>query len=76
MAVGIRNDLFRHPVDHCSDRPVMLFGEHLRGGHEHGLVPGPDRLQHGGERHHRFAGADLALQETLHRMVAGHVGSD
>ena len=47
----------------------MLFGQHLRGGHEHGLASGPDRLQHGGERHHRLAGANLTLQETLHRMV-------
>ena len=57
------------PRHHLADGLVMLFGKHLSGSHQHRLIAGADRLQHGRERHYGFAGADFALQQTLHGPV-------
>ena len=54
----------------------MLFGKHLSGSHQHRLIAGADRLQHGRERHYGFAGADFALQQTLHGPVTFKIGRD
>ena len=42
----------------------------------HLLIAGADRLQHGRERHYGFAGADFALQQTLHGPVTFKIGRD
>ena len=73
---GFTLHMFGQTSHHVGQRAVVLFGEHLRRRHQHGLSAGTDRLQHGCERHHRFAGADLTLQETLHRAVLFHIGGD
>ena len=54
----------------------MLLGEHLRRSHQHRLTARADRLQHRRQRDHGFSGADLALQQALHRIVASHIGAD
>ena len=54
----------------------MLFGEHLSRSHKHRLIPRADHLQHGGERHHGFAGSDFTLQQALHRPVTSQVSGD
>ena len=64
------------PRHHLADGLVMLFGKHLSGSHQHRLIAGADRLQHGRERHYGFAGADFALQQTLHGPVTFKIGRD
>ena len=54
----------------------MLLREQLRGGHERGLAPARHRRQRGERRDHRFPGADVALQEPVHRAVPREVGPD
>ena len=54
----------------------MLFGERLGGGHERALAAVLDRAQKRVERDHGLAGADVALQEALHRSRALEVGVD
>ena len=54
----------------------MLLGEDFGGGHEGGLEAIFDRLQAGQRRHHSLATADIALQQTAHRMRLCEVGAD
>ena len=58
------------------DPLVVLFGEHLGGRHERALVPTLDGDQEGGHRHHRLAGPDIALEESVHRVTRGEIGVD
>ncbi len=55
---------------------VMLLGEDLRGRHERGLRAGLDAKQHRGEGDQCFAGADVAVQQAVHRARRGEVGAD
>ena len=55
---------------------MMLLGEHLSGRDKHRLMAGTRRLQHGRDRDHGLTGTDLALQQALHRIFAGHVHAD
>jgi hypothetical protein len=34
------------------------------------------RGEHGGDRHHRLADADVALEQPVHRVGPGEVGGD
>ena len=55
---------------------VMLFGQQLGGRHQRGLGTdghGP-QSRHGG--YHGFTGANIALQQTQHRMGLAEVGGD
>ena len=63
-------------ADHAADGFGVLLGKHLRGGDKHRLIARSDGLQHRDERDHGFAGADFALQQALHRVVAAHVLDD
>ena len=58
------------------DRAVVLRGEHLGRREQRRLPAGVDHLQHRAQRDHGLAGADLALQQPVHRVVAGQVGRD
>ena len=49
------------------DGLVMLLGQHLGGCQEDRLTPRVDDRQHGPQRHQRLAGANLALQQPVHR---------
>ena len=54
----------------------MLFGQHLRRRDEHRLQSRSDGLHHRGNGDHRLAGAHFALEQSLHRIIARHVGGD
>ncbi len=54
----------------------MLLGEHLGRREQHGLAAGVDDGEHGAQRDQRLAGADLALQQPVHRVLGGQVGED
>ena len=61
-------------AEHRADRAVVLLGEHLGGGEQRRLSPAVDDAQHRAERHQGLAGADLALEEAVHRVRLGEVG--
>ena len=63
-------------AEHGADGRMMLLGEHLSRRDKHRLMAGTRRLQHGRDRDHGLAGTDLALQQALHRIFAGHVRAD
>ncbi len=46
---------------------MVLLGQHLGGRHQRGLVPAVDPGEHRGHRDQGLAGADVALQEAVHR---------
>ena len=54
----------------------VLLGQHLGRHHERALVPALHRGQQRGQRDHRLARPDVALQEPVHREGPGHVGHD
>ena len=61
---------------HLGDRPVVLLGEDL-GGREHGgLAAGVDDGEHGAQGDKGLAGADLALEQPVHRVFGGEVVED
>lgn len=53
------------------DGAVVLLGQDLGGREQGGLPAGVDDLEHRQQRHHRLAGADLALQQPHHRHRLG-----
>ncbi len=57
-------------------REEMLAGEDLGRRHHRGLASGLDRGEHGEEGDQGLAGADVALQQAVHPVGRGHVGSD
>ena len=65
-------ELLHHPANGFG----MLLGQHLSRGNKHGLIAGVYGLEHGSERHYGFAGADFALQQTLHGPVTFKIGRD
>ncbi len=54
----------------------MLLGERLGRRHQHRLEAGFERAQHRVERDHGLARADLAHQQSLHRLAGIEVGVD
>ena len=54
----------------------VLLGQDLGGRHEGRLVAVLDRHQHGQQRHHRLAGAHVALQQPVHRARRAQVVGD
>ena len=52
---------------------VVLRGQDLRRREQRGLAPGVDGGEHGAQRDDGLAGADLALQQSVHRGVARHL---
>jgi hypothetical protein len=58
------------------DGREVLLGQHLGRRHERALVAALHRGQERGHRHHRLAGADVALQQAVHRDGSGEVGVD
>ena len=54
----------------------MLLGQHLRRRQQHRLAAAVDDGEHGAQRHDGLSGADFALQQPMHRVVAGEVGGD
>ncbi len=58
------------------DRAQVLLGEHLGGREQRRLTARVDDPQHRAERDQGLAGADLALQQAVHRVRLGQVGGD
>ena len=58
------------------DRAVVLLGQHLGGREQRGLAAGVDHPQHRAQRDQRLAGADLALEQPVHRVRLGEVVLD
>ena len=54
----------------------MLLREHLGGRQQRGLAAGVDDAQHRAEGDERLAGADLALEQPVHRVRLGEVVRD
>ena len=73
-----------HPTgqqgDRCRRQPrqraMMLLRQHLGRRHHRCLLAGLNRAQHGQQRHHRLARADIALQEAQHPPARRQVGID
>ena len=63
-------------AEHAGDRPVVLLGEHLGRGEQGRLAARVHHLEHGPDRDHRLARADLALQQPVHRVGAGQLPGD
>ena len=80
LALGEAAREERHPDTECRedalDREKVLLGERLGRGHERALAPGLDRPQQRIYRDCRLSGADVTLQQPLHRRGAGQVGVD
>ncbi len=55
-------------AEHRGDRAVVLLGEHLGGREQRRLPAGVDHAQHRAQRHQGLAGADLALEQPVHRV--------
>ena len=55
---------------------MVLLGEDLGGREEGGLSTAVDDLEHRPQRHEGLAGADLALEQPVHRVVAGELVGD
>jgi hypothetical protein len=54
----------------------VLLGQDLGGRHQRALPAGVDGARGRQRRHHRLAGADIALQQPVHRVRARQVGVD
>ena len=64
------------PSSHLRQRAVVLLGEDLGRRHERDLEAVLHRDDRGQQRDDRLAGADVALQQPLHRPRLLHVGDD
>ena len=63
-------------AEQLADAAGVLGGEDLGGGEQGGLAARVDDLGHGPQRDDGLAGADLALQQPVHRLVAVELGGE
>ena len=63
-------------AEQLGDRPVVLLGQHLGGREQRGLAARVDDPQHRPQRDQGLAGADLALEQPVHRVRLGEVALD
>ena len=66
----------RDPIEQSSNALMVLLGEHLSRRHERPLMPSLDRDEERRHRDNGLARADIALEESVHRMSRGEVGVD
>jgi len=77
LAVGrAQGDADIQRIEPAAEGQVMLFGKDLGGGHQRGLTPRIDGQQHGRHGDKGFAGAHIALQQSVHRPRLAHVRND
>jgi hypothetical protein len=76
QAAGQQRDLDAQRPQQLGHPARVLLGEDLRGCHEHGLVASLEGEQHGEERHHRLARADVSLEQPAHTPGGLHVRVD
>jgi len=62
-------------AEHVGDGAVVLLGQHLGRGQQRGLAPRVDHLEHRPDRDDRLARSDLPLEQPVHGVVAGQVGT-
>ncbi len=58
------------------NRAGMLLRQNLGGGHQRRLEARVDGTQRGEERYDRLSGADVTLDESVHRAGRGHILPD
>ncbi len=77
-AVGQQRALGRHrqPFEEAQGSEIVLLGEHLGRRHERALVAALHRDQQRRERDHRLAGADVALEQAVHRRGPAEIAGD
>jgi hypothetical protein len=63
-------------ADEVGEVGVVLLGQYLGRCHERGLVTAFDAGQHRSESHEGLTGADITLQQAVHRVRPGEVGAD
>ena len=61
------------PGQEAASGEVMLLGEHFCRDHEGALMAALHAVQKSRQCHDRLAGADVALQETVHRVRSGKI---
>ena len=76
LAAGEDGDADAGGVRQRRDGFEMLARQDLGRRHEGGLPAGLDHRGGGDQRHHRLAGADIALQQAQHALRAREVGDD
>ncbi len=76
LAAGEQRDAQAASLAERADGPKVLARQQLGRRHQCGLRAGLDRSRHGQQRHHRFAAADIALQQTKHALRTVEVGID
>jgi len=67
---------YARPCQVLLDLAVVLAGEDFGGGHDGCLLVVGHRGQGGVQRHHRLAGAHVALEQAVHGPGPGQVGGD
>ena len=73
---GQRRDAKPRRVEQPANRQVVLVGQDLGRRHERDLQAVLHRDERREQRDDRLAGADVALQQPVHRLGALHVGDD
>ncbi len=76
LAAGEKRDGDARALRQPGQCRMMLARQKLGGRHQRRLGADLDRVEHGEERHHRLAAADIALKQPLHARGLGHVGGD
>ena len=76
VAPGQQRELHAGRLGQRLDGGEMLARQDLRRRQQRGLAAGLGRRQHGQQRHHRLAAADVALQQPEHARLRRHVGLD
>ena len=68
FAAGQDRDAQAGALGQRRDRGEMLAGQDFGRRHQRRLAAGLDGARHGEQRHHRLAGADIALQQAQHAL--------
>src|SRR5262249_22626661 len=69
-------DAVRRQAEPAPNVAGVLFGQNFRRRHQRRLVAVLDRDDHRLNRDNRLAAAHVALQQAVHRLVAGHIVDD
>ena len=76
VLAGQQRDLDAGRGGERGDRGVMLAREQFGRRHQRGLAASLHDVRHGDQRDDRLAGADIALQQPQHALLAGKVALD
>ena len=73
---GAQRDADAERLQQAAEIQEVLLSENLRRRHERGLEARLHAQQHRAHRHERLAGADIAVQQAIHRTRAGEIVAD